>query len=400
MDETKIHYQQIEPVQVAALKTVIRQRADILPLFEPLRKACGEAVCGPAMAILHYGAVKDGLLVEAAFPVSRAVETELVHTCLLEARRAWTMVHHGPPATVRETTGKILEYIQSHAGTVGGGVREIYLTLDVDHPENNVTEIQVLSHEWDQRLAEGVEQVLGPSARQQVMTGIEAITDESSAEAYREWIHAAMSRLDTLTDDAEIKYKIVSCCAHVFPQERIDHLRSIYGQRGDIDDVLREMYTDPDWYESPVRKGNQLHMRKVPYNADAYQKATTPVERRQAYCHCAFVRPYLEETPARISPTFCWCGAGWYRRLWEGILDQPIQVEHVETLMKGNDQCTLIITLPLSLEGELSPEAVLPEAVLPEAVLPEAVLPEAVLPEAVLPEAVSPEAVSPEAVSP
>ena len=356
MDDRIVIHKHLEPILVAAVEKVIEKRADILPLFEPLRQTCGEAVCGPAMSIIHYGAVKDGLLIEAAFPVNRPVQTGQVHTRLLESRRAWTMVHHGPLATLRETTSKIFEYICSHAGTVGGGVREIYLTLDPDHPENDVIEVQVLRHEWDQHLAEGVEQVLGSAARQQVMTGIEAFTVESSAEAYREWIHTAMRRLDTLTDDAQKKYQIVSCCAHVFPQERIDLLRSIYEQRHDIDDVLCEMYKDPDWYEDPLRKGSQLHMRKVPYNPEAYLKASTPAERRQAYCHCDFVRPYLDEAPARISPTFCWCGAGWYRRLWEGILGQPILVEHVETLIKGNDQCTLIITLPLTLQGEMSPE--------------------------------------------
>jgi len=356
MAEKIVIHKQIEPILVAAIETIIQKRAEILPLFEPLRQACGEAICGPAMVIQHYGAVKDGFLIEVAFPVNRPVETGQVHTRLLEARRAWTIVHHGSPATLRDTTGKIFEYIRAHAGTVGGGVREIYLSIDPDHPEEDVIEVQVLRHEWDQHLADGVEQILGPSARKQVMAGIEAITDESSAEAYREWIHGAMRRIDTLTDDAVKKYKIISCCAHVFPQERIDLLRSIYEQRHDIDDVLREMYQDPDWYEKPLRKGSQLHLRKVPFNPEAYQKASTPAERRQAYCHCDFVRPYLDQAPARISPTFCWCGAGWYRRLWEGILGQPIKVEHVETLIKGNDQCTLIIALPLSLQGEMSPE--------------------------------------------
>jgi hypothetical protein len=31
-------------------------------------------------------------------------------------------------------------------------------------------------------------------------------------------------------------------------------------------------------------------------------------------------------------------------------------IDHVETLIKGNDQCTLTITLPLELKGEMSPE--------------------------------------------
>jgi effector-binding domain-containing protein len=345
-------------LQIASIQAIIEKRAELMPLFEPLRRACGEAVCGPALAIFHYGAVKDGLLVEAAYPVSRPVETEAVHTRTLEVRRAWTLVHHGPLDTLRETTGKIFDYIRSHAGTVGGGTREIYLTIDPSHPENNISEVQVLDHEWHQRLALSVGQVLGEAARQQVMAGIDSVTVESSAEAYRDWVHAAMRRIDTLTDDPGKKYRIVSCCSHVFPQYRIDHLRTIYQQSHEIDDVLREMYQDPDWYEDPVRKGNQLHMRKIPFDAEAYEKATTPVERRQAYCHCAFVRPYLTESPAKISPTFCWCGAGWYRRLWEGILGQPISIEHVETLVRGNDCCTLVITLPITARGELAPEAV------------------------------------------
>jgi hypothetical protein len=115
------------------------------------------------------------------------------------------------------------------------------------------------------------------------------------------------------------------------------------------------MYTDDFWYEKPVRRGNVLYMRKNPYNPEGYEQATTPAERRKAYCHCAFVHPYLDEIPAKLSTTFCFCGAGWYRRLWEGVLGQPVKIEHVETLLRGHDQCTLTITLPLELSGECAP---------------------------------------------
>ena len=74
MNTQSIVHKEIEAMQVACIKTVIEKRADALPLFEPLRQACGDAICGPAMIIYHHGAVKEGLLVEAAFPVSRPVE--------------------------------------------------------------------------------------------------------------------------------------------------------------------------------------------------------------------------------------------------------------------------------------------------------------------------------------
>lgn len=355
MNPPQVVHKEIDPVQIAGIQAVVEGRSGIFPLFEPLREACGDAICGPAMAIYHYGEVQEGFLVEAAFPVSRAVETGTVHTRQLEGARATTMIHRGPHDTIRDTVLQVFDYGRTHAGAAGGQ-REVYLTLELDQPEENVSEIQLIRHEWDRLLANGMERMLGTDARERVMAGIEQITPESSQGAYAEWIRGAMDRLDAVTDDPGDKYQIVSCCAHVFPEGRIAHLRELYEATRDIDGVLREMYLDPAWYEDPVRQENVLYMTKVPFDPEGFEKGTTPAERRKAYCHCAFARPYLDKVPSELSPTFCWCGTGWYKRLWEGILGAPVEIDHVETLLKGNDCCTLRITLPLELEGEMTPE--------------------------------------------
>ena len=233
--------------------------------------------------------------------------------------------------------------------------REIYRVLDESQPENNVTEIQVILHEWTACSAKAQKKTLGAEASQKLMLGIESITPESSFDDYTAWIQGAIARLDTLTDDEQKKCRVVCHCAHVFSAGTYYLLREIYLQ-GEFDDILREMYKDHFWYEKPVRRGNVLYMRKNPYDPEGYEKAASPAERRKAYCHCSFVHPYLDEIPSKLSPTFCYCGAGWYTRLWEGILGQPVRIEHVETLLRGNDQCTLTITLPLEMEGECSPE--------------------------------------------
>ena len=365
VDETII-YTRLEPVQIVFIKTRIDTRDQIPPLFERLRAACGDAINGPAMAIFHSGAIKDGFLVEAAYPV-RGTEkadtnhpadikhlAEEVHTRLLEAAPALTILHHGPHQSIRETILKVYEYLSTHAWTTSLLRREIYRVLDPTSPENNLTEIQIILHEWERLLAEGAVKVLGVEARRNLMQGVESITPASSFDDYNAWIQGAIERLDAWTDSDELKCQVVSHCAHVFPQERIDHLRTIY-EGGGIDHLLHEMYKNEFWYGKPVRRGNILYIRKNPYDPEGYAKAATPAERRKAYCHCSFVHPYLDEIPARLSPTFCFCGAGWYRRLWEGILGQPVKIEHVETLLRGNEQCTLTVTLPLDLVGEYSP---------------------------------------------
>ena len=155
-----IDHTAVDALQVAFSEAVIQKRADITPLLEPLRDMCRDAVCGPAMALIHYGAVKDGLLVEVAYPVSRPVEIGQVRTRLLPACQAWTAEHHGSHDTMRETTRAIVQHVEARAGTIGGGVREIYHVVDPDHPENNVTEVQAMDHEWDRRLVCGLRRIL------------------------------------------------------------------------------------------------------------------------------------------------------------------------------------------------------------------------------------------------
>jgi effector-binding domain-containing protein len=355
MTDNPILYKKLDPSQIGYIKTHIHSRSEITLLLDRLRLACGDSTNGAPMVVFHGGAVKDGFIIEVAFPVTQTIETGDIHTRLLEAAPALTMLHYGSHTTIRETIVKIYEYLGLHACTSSLFRREVYLVVDPNRVENNITEVQIVLHEWDSLLAEGAEQIFGKEARNYLMQGIETITPISSFDEYTAWIQGAIHRLDTLTDDSEKKCLVVSHCAHVFPQERIDALRAIY-QRGVFDDILGEMYRDNFWYEKPVRRGNVIYMRKNPFNPVGYENAATPAERRKAYCHCPFVHPYLDEVPAKLSPTFCYCGAGWYRRLWEGILETEIKIEHVETLLRGNDQCTLTITLPLELAGECSPE--------------------------------------------
>ena len=102
------------------------------------------------------------------------------------------------------------------------------------------------------------------------------------------------------------------------------------------------MYEDPAWYEDPIRKGNIIYVEKVPYNQKGYQEAKTEAEKKRNYCHCPLVRKYLDEIPS----TFCYCGSGWYRQQWEGILQKPVKIEMVKSLLKGDDTCEFAIHLP------------------------------------------------------
>ncbi|MBD3190571.1 MAG: hypothetical protein GF308_07995 [Candidatus Heimdallarchaeota archaeon] len=95
-----------------------------------------------------------------------------------------------------------------------------------------------------------------------------------------------------------------------------------------------------------VREGNVIYATKIPYLTKQFLTETDEDMKRYYYCHCPWVREVLKKSQPKISPTFCYCSAGWYKQYWDVVLDQPIKVEVVETILKNDSQCKFAIHLP------------------------------------------------------
>ena len=61
-----------------------------------------------------------------------------------------------------------------------------------------------------------------------------------------------------------------------------------------------------------------------------------PQRKRQLYCHCPRIRDVLQ-SGAYLSPTYCYCGAGYYKGLWEEITQRQVEVEVLESVLDGGD---------------------------------------------------------------
>jgi predicted hydrocarbon binding protein len=153
-----------------------------------------------------------------------------------------------------------------------------------------------------------------------------------------------MGRLDKLIVDPASRKNLLLGCTCPFPQDRIDFLRSKYHEFGkDIAKLIQFMiHDDPRFYEKPILSGNTIQVRKKPRNPEYYAKATTVLEKRKAYCFC----PLVWATEEAISETFCYCSSGWYKNLWEGILEKKVEVEVVGSVIQGDEFCDFIIHLP------------------------------------------------------
>jgi len=58
-------------------------------------------------------------------------------------------------------------------------------------------------------------------------------------------------------------------------------------------------------------------------------------------CYCGSV----SKTKTAFSPSYCYCSCGWYKQLFETILERPARVELLSSIIQGDDACRFKIHL-------------------------------------------------------
>lgn len=314
--------------------------AKIDELYEKIKKN----VYSPAIAVIDYGVYTEGGKdIEICFPLKEEKDLKEVNTKYLDSVDVLSIIHRNSDDALKESFQKILEYRQEHVVLGTAWLRLVYHKYNQENPEDNMIEIQYNLHRWDKRLETSIDQILGSETRKEIMKDREkSFTIESSYDDRIQWLKEMLDRLDQITNDDQ-KYEILSRCAHDFSPKRIAYMKEIYQKTGNVDAVIKEMHKDNAWYEKPIRKGNKLYVSKVPVNQEGYDKAETLEEKKKNYCHCPFINENLDKG---ISPTFCYCGTGWYRQQWEGIIESPVKIKVLKSLLQGDDICQVEIILP------------------------------------------------------
>jgi hypothetical protein len=95
-----------------------------------------------------------------------------------------------------------------------------------------------------------------------------------------------------------------------------------------------------------VRRGDKVYLTKIPYAPGRFLKEKDPTMRKYYACHCQLVRTALRDGKPRIPATFCYCSAGFEKLHFDAIFDEPVEVELLETPLKGDARCRFAIKIP------------------------------------------------------
>jgi hypothetical protein len=221
---------------------------------------------------------------------------------------------------------------------------------------------------WLAKFSHCLDEVAGPEIRAQVMQGSDELSSHSNRQEVIQWSQEAMARLDTLVDE-EKRREIMTGCACQYPKSNLQEMRKKYERTKDLDlvhgmlqaqfesflthtlaldDALVQDIVRRGWGAAGVRQGRTIIATKIPKSGHLleYEQERDPARKRQLYCHCPRIRDILKSAET-ISPTYCYCGAGFYKGMWEEILQQPVQVEVLETVLHGGQVCKIAVHLPV-----------------------------------------------------
>lgn len=220
---------------------------------------------------------------------------------------------------------------------------------------------------WMEKFRTYLDETVGEEIRDVVIQDGENLSAESSRLEVIEWTQQAMERLDSLADE-RTSHSILSACACQYPKSNLQDIKAVYAATKDIDRVhamFQEQFesflrntihvseemlaeiVDRGLGSAGIKQGNTIISTKIPKSGTLieYMNETDPEIRRQIYCHCPRVRDAVKDN-LMISTIYCYCGAGFYKAIWEEILQQPVEVEVLESVLSGGDVCKIAIHLP------------------------------------------------------
>ncbi|RDE15991.1 MAG: hypothetical protein C4K48_02540 [Candidatus Thorarchaeota archaeon] len=339
--EMGVTYKKIEDTLV--LMHRIHGNVEDLPeLFVGLKQAAGLAAASDPFVVLHFPLTDEkGVTMDVCLPLSRPIESGKFEVVTIEGGIAATALHKGTYEDIKKTYRKFVPEVYGHGHPIQENGREVFIALDLENPENTVVEIQAMLVGWESKLAYHLERVLGKKKKDRVLGGFKELALETEQPKRALVIKDALTKLDKIATE-EQKYEALSCCGHEFPAELIVAMRDLYRVTKSIDTVIQAMKDGHFFYPKMRREGNIIYDRKAPARKEAFEKAMTKKERMHAACFCPLLEDFWDEMPG----TFCYCAAGWPRRLFEGILETPLKIEVVKALTKGDDYCEFAIHLP------------------------------------------------------
>jgi hypothetical protein len=219
---------------------------------------------------------------------------------------------------------------------------------------------------WSHKFSTSLKESVNEKQAQIIMDGSEFLSQDTEINKKIEWTKKAMENLDTLKN-SDLKQEIMTKCGCQYPQNNLDPVIELYKKTHSVvgahkmlqqifqsflkkelnlDPILIKEIKEKGWGLAGILKENTIIATKIPKsgNLKKYFREKDFKKKRALYCHCPRIRNVVK-TSEIIPYLYCYCGAGFYKGIWERILGKQVRVEVLKSVLKGDNVCTIKVHL-------------------------------------------------------
>jgi hypothetical protein len=183
-------------------------------------------------------------------------------------------------------------------------------------------------------LGKTIESIAGSAASKEIMDGSDQLTASSSKEAIATWVQHAVTRINT-TLNKSARTKVMEACGRNCAARNARVIKAALNRRKKaktLDAFLAAEQQRPMKGTRLVSDGETLYQIYTP------QTYTPPMR-----CYCSLLRGLPNDQ--NVSRTYCQCSKAFVQALWEAVLQRPVNVELIHTVIAGDPECKFAIHL-------------------------------------------------------
>lgn len=224
-------------------------------------------------------------------------------------------------------------------------------------------------------IGERLASITGEETRRKIFQEFELPPLGASQENYPKLTAMIVGRME-IELPIETCRKILTWNYHKMPTEAFKEKKERFDKTDNIDEYLKNeherfveelngfMKEGRLWYEQEitpevlefvkenqevctgVRHGDKIYVTKIPYAPKQYLKEKDPTLKRYYACHCPLARTAIRDRKPHIPPIFCYCSGGYEKVGFDVIFGEPVEVELLESVLKGDARCRFAIKIP------------------------------------------------------
>ncbi len=224
-------------------------------------------------------------------------------------------------------------------------------------------------------IGERLATIAGYETRNMVFQGFELPPLGSDPESYPRLTQLIINRLESELP-RETCREILTWNYHRLPAEAFMEKKERFEKSNSIDEYLegehRRLIEELEdckkkgriWYEQEItpevlefvkrnqeictglRSGDNIYVTKMPFAPKHYLIEKSQVLKRYYACHCPLARSTILDTKTKIPHIFCYCSAGFEKFGFDIIFCESVEVELLESALKGDMRCRFAIKIP------------------------------------------------------